>query len=265
MITPDYAQEAKRTQRVARWMYGGIWSVLVSMFRLPSEPPTLPAGPGEFVQSFQPAGGFLRYLKLGFWVALVIVNGIVLILWIVSALAVPWLGVALLPVALFIAIVPYTIAYIAIHLRFDTTWYVMTDRSLRLRRGVWSIHEITITFENVQNVKVRQGPLQRYFGIADVVVETAGGGGGGAGAHGKQAATTMSHHGIIEGIANAAEVRDRILARLKHSKSAGLGDEQHAGARSTKSAAITWSPAHLATLREIRGELHGMAQKRDEE
>lgn len=242
-------------------MYSGIWSVLVRMFRLPSEPPSLPAGPGELVDSFQPAAGFLRYLKLGFWIGLFVVDGLILFFWILSAMTVPWLGVALLPIALFLAIVPHTIAYIAIHLRYDTTWYVMTDRSLRLRRGVWSIHEITITFENVQNVKVRQGPLQRYFGIADVVVETAGGGGGVAGAHGKQAATTMSHHGIIEGIANAAEIRDRILARLKHSKSAGLGDEQHAVGHAVKPNAPTWSPAHLAMLREIRDEvprmLHG--------
>ena len=39
--------------------------------------------------------------------------------------------------------------------------------------------ETTITFENIQNVTVQQGPLQRLFGIADVRVDTAGGGGGG--------------------------------------------------------------------------------------
>ena len=64
----------------------------------------------------------------------------------------------------------------ALHLRFDTTWYVMTERSLRIRRGIWVIREMTITFENVQNVKVQQGPLQRFFGISSLVVETAGGG-----------------------------------------------------------------------------------------
>jgi uncharacterized membrane protein YdbT with pleckstrin-like domain len=44
-------------------------------------------------------------------------------------------------------------AYIAIHLRYDTTWYVHGDRSLRIRRGIWVIHETTLTFENIQNVK----------------------------------------------------------------------------------------------------------------
>ena len=63
---------------------------------------------------------------------------------------------------------PDVFAYVGIHLRYDTTWYVLTDRSLRIRRGILTIHETTISFENVQNVEVRQGPLQRYFGIADV-------------------------------------------------------------------------------------------------
>ena len=47
----------------------------------------------------------------------------------------------------------------------------------RIRRGIWIIHETTITFENVQNVVVQQGPLQRWYGIANVLIETAGGGG----------------------------------------------------------------------------------------
>src|SRR5690606_13139102 len=108
---------------------------------------------------------------------------------------------------------PDVVAYVAIHVRYDTTWYVMTDRSLRIRRGVWIIHETTITFENVQNVRVEQGPVQRHFGIANVVVETAGApklsqhGQSGAGAN----------QGVIEGVVDAAGIRDRILARLRQS------------------------------------------------
>ena len=63
--------------------------------------------------------------------------------------------------------------YVALHLRYDTTWYVVTDRSLRIRRGIWVIEETTITFENVQNVSITQGPLERAFGIATLVVDTA--------------------------------------------------------------------------------------------
>ena len=82
----------------------------------------------------------------------------------------------------------------------------MSDRSLRIRRGIWVIHETTLTFENVQNVSVRQGPLQRYFGIANLLLETAGGGQSQAGPQGMQ--TTAAHHGLIEGVADAQPIGD---------------------------------------------------------
>jgi uncharacterized membrane protein YdbT with pleckstrin-like domain len=89
-----------------------------------------------------------------------------------------------------VLIAPDVIAYVGLHLRYDTTWYVFTDRSLRIRRGIWVIHETTITFENVQNVAVAQGPVQRYFGIADVIVQTAGGGAS------KKAAMAARHRSV---------------------------------------------------------------------
>jgi hypothetical protein len=145
------------------------------------------------------------------------------------------------------------LAYVAIHLRYDTTWYIISDRSLRIRRGIWIIHETTITFENIQNVMVDQGPLQRFFGIADVVVMTAGGGGGGHGNEG--GGMGAGHHGLMEGIDNAPAIRDLIMSRLRRSKAAGLGDEHHQAARQ----ANQFSPAHLAALREIRDAVRQLA------
>src|SRR4029450_5644495 len=99
----------------------------------------------------------------------------------------------------------------------------MTTRSLRIRRGIWTIHETTITFENVQNVEVNQGPVQRLFGVADVRGDTAGGGGPPAGYDGQAAMNTP--RGLIEGVSNAPQIRDLILSRLRRSHFAGLGDE----------------------------------------
>ena len=45
--------------------------------------------------------------------------------------------------------------------------YTLTDRALRLRRGVMRVEEVTLSYVNIQNVKFVQGPLQRYFGIGD--------------------------------------------------------------------------------------------------
>jgi membrane protein YdbS with pleckstrin-like domain len=244
---------SEHVERASRWIYQGVWAVLVNWFRVPDKPPSLPTIAGEAYDSFQPAEGFLRYLKFKFWLALTLLDGVILIGWIVIAAVSPLAGAITALPALAIAVLPDIVAYLAIHLRYDTTWYVMTGRSLRIRRGIWIIHETTITFENVQNVEVHQGPLQRWFGIADVLVTTAGGGHESP-AEGKGAATMTAHHGLIEGISHAAEVRDLILARLRRSQTAGLGDEHH-----HPTAPSRWTAQHLALLREIRDQAHAAA------
>ncbi len=159
----------------AAWIYRGVWATIVSWFRVPADPPTLPAT-GEPVRSIRPAEGYLRYLKFLFWIALIPGDILPIVGWVAVSVALPILGLVLALPALALIVLPDVVAYVGIHLRYDTTWYVLTDRSLRIRRGILNIHETTISFENVQNVEVRQGPLQRYFGIADVLVTTAGGG-----------------------------------------------------------------------------------------
>ena len=233
-------------EHASRWIYQGFWSILVRWFHVPDHPPTLPVAPGETLESFRPGAGFLRYLKFLFWIGLVAIDGALLIFWLVVAFASPLAGTILALPLLFVAIVPDIVAYLAIHLRYDTTWYVMTGRSLRIRRGIWLLHETTITFENVQNVEIKQGPLQRYFGIADVHVDTAGGGGTEKnGKHGNLA--LAGHRGLIEGVGDAARIRDLILSRLRHSKKAGLGDE-----RSMPDQTLGWTTEHIELLREIR-------------
>lgn len=240
-------------EHLTQWVYGGIWGVLVRWFHVPDRPPMLPTRPGETADSFRPAAGFLRYLKLQFWIVLIVIDGVILVAWLAVTIASPPVGVVLAPLALLLAVVPDVLAYIAIHLRYDTTWYVMTDRSLRIRRGIWVIHETTITFENVQNVSVSQGPVQRLFGIADVLVETAGGGGSQQEGRGGQLGT--AHRGLIEGVADAARIRDQLMKRLRRSWSAGLGDEEAA----TPEPPPAWSPDHLQVLKEIRDAARGLA------
>ena len=210
------------TERAASWIYTGIWAVLVKWFRVPHDPPALPAGPGEKVESFQPAPAFLKYLKFWFWIAMIVSDTAFTAGYIIVSSALVISGFWWL--ALLLIIGPDIPVYIGLHLRYDTTWYVMSERSLRIRSGLWVIQETTITFENVQNVRVMQGPLQRHFGIASVIVETAGGSTGG-----KHQDAATGHQGIIEGVTqeNAARLRDIILAKLRVSSTAGLGDEEH--------------------------------------
>jgi len=96
----------------------------------------------------------------------------------------------------------------------------VTDRSLRVREGAFIVKEMTLSYANIQNLRVVQGPLLRVFGIWHLQVDTAGGGAvqqGQPGAH--------AHRVRMAGIENAHEVRDTIQGHLRRrGASAGLGD-----------------------------------------
>src|SRR5688572_40388 len=105
-----------------------MWGVLSQWFRVPKGPPSLPAGPADNVRSFRPSPGFLRYLKFQFWIGLILVDAGLAIFWFVLFANLPAAAIFLVPIAVITIVVPDIIAYLAIHLRYDTTWYVMTDR-----------------------------------------------------------------------------------------------------------------------------------------
>jgi membrane protein YdbS with pleckstrin-like domain len=242
----------------AAWIYRGVWASIVALFRVPPEPPTLPSA-GETVRSIRPSAGYLRYLKFLFWVAFLPGDIVPLLVWFPIAMAFPIAGVILFVPLVVVLIAPDVIAYVGLHLKYDTTWYVFTDRSLRIRRGIWVIRETTITFENVQNVEVAQGPVQRYFGIANVVVQTAGGGASRKTSHGGETSTN-THVGILQGLDDADVVRDLILDRARRSRTAGLGDEHvPTPAHADHAPRSMYSAAHLARLSEIRDQARRLA------
>jgi uncharacterized membrane protein YdbT with pleckstrin-like domain len=122
----------------------------------------------------------------------------------------------------FLAQLPFT--YAMLRLDFDMRWYMVTDRSIRIREGVATVKEKTMTFANVQNLTVKQGPLQRLLGIADLEVRTAGGGEGKKG----QGIGESMHVGYFRGVDNAEEIRDVIRAGVRHHRDSGLGDPDEA-------------------------------------
>ncbi len=241
MIIPD-----KAVLRASKWCYGGVWGLVTRWLRVPEEPPHLRGADDAAIRSFRPSEGFLSYLKLFFWIGLTVIDGLLLIGMIALLIAAPLIGAIAAPFIIAIMILPDIVAYIAIHLRYDTTWYVLSDRSMRIRRGIWNIHETTITYDNIQNVSIRQGPVQRYFGFSDVLVETAG---GGAAVKTAEGSSVAGHHGLLEGIANADEVRNLILTKWQSSKSAGLGDEPHAQHIPSPAG---FNPTHVGLLEDIR-------------
>jgi membrane protein YdbS with pleckstrin-like domain len=234
--------ESKLVNRASEWCYQGVWGLLTRLFLVPDQPPNLPSFDQEHIEYHRPAPSFLAYKKFLFWIGLFTLDIIFIIAWVVMLVLLPFWGLITAPLWLALIVLPDIVAYIVLHLAYDTTWYVLSDRSMRIRRGIWTIHETTITFENVQNVNIVQGPLQRWFGFANLSVSTAGGGST------SEVNAMGAHSGWLEGIANAEELRKRILEKAQHN--AGLGDEPDAH-NSVQVTSGAFSKEQITLLEEI--------------
>lgn len=58
--------------------------------------------------------------------------------------------------------------------RHHARGYVMGDDRLRVVRGILFRHDTVVPFGRVQHIDVNQGPIERFFGIASLVLHTAG-------------------------------------------------------------------------------------------
>ncbi len=160
--------------------------------------------------------------------------------------------------AILVFVVQLPFSYAAVRLEYEQHWYIVTDRSLRIRHGLVSMLESTMSFANVQQVVVHQGPLQRVLGIADVRVQSAGG--AGEQHDGKKHGESL-HTGIFRGVANATEIRDLILERLRLFRETGLGDfdeTQYAATATPPSAAPAVTADALAAAQEVLAEARAL-------
>lgn len=232
----------------AEQMYTGVWKMLNRYLHVPTDPLELR---GCEYTSFKPDEAFTKYLQTQVWIIFSFIFIGTMIALVAITVANPLLGIF---IALFVLPIEVLIGFIflvATKFQFDSTWYALTDRAARMRRGIWIVHETTVTFENVQNVRVEQGPLERWFDLSRVIIETAGAGSSG----GKNPQLTASR-AVIEGVRNAEELRDRILRRVREATGAGLGDEEESDA--PRSSRARFSRDHLDALRAIRDELRQM-------
>lgn len=154
----------------------------------------------------------------------------------------------------FVLQLPLTL--IPIILDWELRWYIVTDRSLRIREGVWKLSEMTMTFANVQEVSIHQGPLERMFDVADVRVRSAGG--GAAAGNDREREEKSGHIGYFRGVDGAPAIRDLILERLKKQRDAGIGDADAAHEPPTSSGNVPASPETLEAARELLAEARAL-------
>jgi membrane protein YdbS with pleckstrin-like domain len=226
-------------------MYEPLRRLAAALLKVPLEPPEPPAGSRESTTVFRASPRYLTYKLIPFWFGVAVELVAILPVVIVSIsqgnrllLVLEAIGCVLLAMGTFLG-------YCAIRLDYELRYYILTDRSLRLREGAWLMREMTLTHANVQDVSISQGPLQRLLGIADVVVKTAGG--GAAAAHpGGQA-----HMAMLAGVDAPQYVRDRIRAYLREQQDDGLGDVAAPTTAPASAAPALTGPAVVAALRDM--------------
>jgi hypothetical protein len=118
----------------------------------------------------------------------------------------------------FFAQMPFT--FLLVVLEYEQRCYHLSARSIRIREGVRRIREMTFTYDNIQEMAIQQGPLQRLLGIADLRVRTAGGGASGIEDKRGRAgdASASFHMGYFRGVDDPAHIRETIRARLREQR-----------------------------------------------
>lgn len=233
---------------------------VLRFLRVPAEP-GLPEG-GRLIRVFRAAPNYFR-MKLILWgvrqlAALAgLVGSLFFLRMMLSQIDNPWARLALTAAeaaawAGFVAQLPFSFA--VLRLDFEMRWYILSDRSLRIREGILSVREKTLTFANIQQISIRQNPLQRLLGISDVQVSTAGGGAGG-GKH--EGVGESMHEAYFRGVGNAEEIRSAIKERVRLHRDSGLGNPDEPALPAAPPPAVPAMAASAAAV-ELRDEIRAL-------
>ena len=261
----------------------GLKRLLLRLFRV-DERPEPPPGSPESLRTFRASPRFFRYslLKWGLGQAGALFSLVVSTLgflpfafWVSDEgfefLDIgPWTDFtrALGPLLFVLFFVQLVGSLAVLRLGYEMRWYMVSDRALRIRYGVYSVREQTMTVVNIQNMAVKRGPLQRLFGIADLEIRTASGG------DSDDDEDSLSL-GLLQGLDNAEELRNLLLASLRQSRDAGLGDpddqpalpalpapltDDRAAAASEAASVLAAAGDLLAECRALRRTVAGSAE-----
>ncbi len=183
--------------------------VFAPLLKLRLEPPHLPEGATE-VRHLKPAEGYLSYRYVGVLLAAVVKAWVLGVLAVVAVAKLGLWGLLIaVPLALLLLFLVGLTA-VATRLDWELRDYLIGDRSLRVRQGALVQREVTLSFANVQNVEVTQGPIERLFGFKSLKVTTAGG------SHNPYKKELFnSHEAILAGLTNAAEIREVVMDALR--------------------------------------------------
>lgn len=130
----------------------------------------------------------------------------------------------------------FPIIVLPLWFRYQTMRYKFTDEGISMRWGILFRREIIINYARIQDIHIRSNIVERWLGLAKVLVQTASGSSG----------AEMT----IEGLQEFEAVRDFLYSKMR-----GVKDHAHA----PPPAAGGGQPQHdaelAAALREVAREL----------
>ncbi len=219
--------------------------LFLPLLKLELEPPHLPEG-SSLVRALKPTEQWLayRYLAVLFGLLNQFIGAAVAAVALI--LSTERLGVV---VAVLIGLAQLLIvgfALVATRVDFELRHYLVGDRSLRVTQGAWKREEVTLSYANIQNLEVTQGPLERLFGFKALTISTAGSDSGAGDGHG--------HVVSLVGLEDADELRGLMLAMLEHQRDSGLGEHVPRPAEGLAQARLEEVRAAALALRDAARE-----------
>jgi membrane protein YdbS with pleckstrin-like domain len=232
----------------------GIERWLLTELAVPAQPDP-PEGSPDSIQIFRAGRNYYVWSVLAWCAKSLLVVVALAVATVAIAMgtreAADWLRPILAAVATLVwlaTLAALAITFLSLRLTYLLRWYIVTDRSLRIRRGIFAVDELTMTYSNIQEVRVTSGPLQLLLGLADVEVQAAGGGS-------NERGRRTGHVGRLEGLSNANEIRDLLMDRLRRYRDAGLGDTPHQIAGDADTSALAAARTVLNETRALRAAL----------
>lgn len=130
----------------------------------------------------------------------------------------------------------FPILVLPLYFRYHTLRYRFTDEGVSMSWGILFRREVIIHYARIQDIHIRSNVVERWLGLAKVLVQTASG----------NASAEMT----IEGLREFEAVRDFLYSKMR-----GVKDRPPAPI----AAAVTPAPASTdelsATLRDVAAEL----------
>jgi len=148
----------------------------------------------------------------------------------------------------------FTLPYL--FFRFHTLRYRFDAEGIHMKVGLLFRREINLTYARIQDIHLRSGVIQRWFGLANVEIQTASG--------------STGAELVVEGFKEYEQIRDFLYTRMRGYQSqqhhrAGRTTETRVAESSTPAGAVAASSPHgnaelVNLLLGIRDELRKTRQ-----